>query len=1669
MQEQASQKADTLDSGSYEIIKSRLVKHGNDLKTRLDRLNSERKNVFGSFETKLAGSERIITDNNCVPRDMAPVGTSFIFGYNVHMGLKTVTELQDVFAVYEYKELSFKKQTLDLISDEKFVNDFTELYKYYKNTFFAKFTVIEPYLYMIFQTGKSSFDVKAFKWLIEGQRLKYIDNRSDHEVKNSNNHEFSWVKARREDHREGRHPHISISDRVFVETIGGDLTIKVEDNTDTGKGIYSEPVDDKDQTLDDAEIFYAPVGHLILLKIRPYKENNFRHFIFNGKLQNVVRIDAIKDACILLPDKHGIIFPKGYYLQSGEYKIFDVPAESYVFERRIDSPNGEDFQYIFYSMETGLYLVYSYNLIEQSMDTPIVCSGYSHFGNGEMLVFKQEDEPRKNHMVQIWKTPYVGNNHIFETKNDSVLYNIGNKDIVRCMADCKVVYNLIQKGESYASIYLDIVKEAEHIVDSYFWLNKEEVFNISDVLKNVKEASASAVAEFEKVTRIRNSTQKQISSVEERTQKLLNDAEYGSFSNINEYVKLLTDLKVLRGEIVALKELRYADLNLVESLEAKVKEKNQAFSQKCISYLLLPEGLNPYEERVKNQQKRVEEVSKTSEGKELLEDMAETSGDLELLIDIVGSFKIEDATQTTEIIEHISSIYSLLNQAKAKLKTHMQELAAHEGTAKFNSQMKLLNQAVVNYLDISDTAEKCDEYLTKVMVQIEELEAKFADFEDFVLELSGKREELYNAFEAKKQMLMEKLNKKSASMMGAAQRIIKGIENRLQSFKTINEIHGYFAADMMIEKVRDLVDQLLALGENVKADEIQARLKTVKEEAVRQLKDKQDLFVDGKNVIKFGKHHFTVNTQPVDLAMVQKDGELYYHISGTDFWDRVLSGELDKYRHVWNQEVISENSDVYRSEYLAYKVFEAAANKEIKGIEGIETLGSFTEEQLLEFVRKFMESCYQEGYIKGVHDTDCVRILKALIELHTKIDLLIYSPSARALAQVFWNNYAGSGLKDRLRIRLKELAKVSMFFNTQADLKDFLPAVRNEMELCFTHMAFFDKELIPEASMYLCRELMRGDTFIIGMEAEALHNKFTEHLKSKKALNRFEESVEACSKDLEGAYYLVREWLLAVFKETGSTDGLEVMDEVIVLLIQRSYAANKVIRTKPRLAVSGLNGNHPVINKGEYILSYTTFIEKLRGYTTTVVPDFTAYQELKKELLQKYKEELRLDDFKPRVLSSFVRNKLIDEVYLPLIGDNLAKQIGAAGEQKRTDLMGMLLLISPPGYGKTTLVEYVASRLGIILVKINGPSLGHEVTSFDPDKANNAGAKEELRKLNMAFKMGNNVMIYLDDIQHCNPEFLQKFIPLCDGQRKIEGVYKGVGQSYELRGKKVAVVMAGNPYTESGDKFKIPDMLANRADVYNLGDMLSENREAFMLSFIENSLTSNPVLNKLAAKSQRDVYTLIQKAQDGSKEGLEFEGNYSVEEINEYLSVIEKLLKVRDVVMSINTEYIRSAAQAEEYRKEPAFKLQGSYRNMNKIAEKVLPVMNDSELDDLILSIYENDVQTLTTEAEANMLKWKEITGCLSSEDKLRWTEIKELFNKNKLVKGEDKMGQAVLKLSDFGEKLDTIKDVLSKGVENQSKNDTDSLKRLVYVMTQLKEILNLGVFKLIDQNKKKE
>jgi hypothetical protein len=113
-----------LEGGTYEILRNRLQKNGQELRTLLDQLNHERKTVFGAIETALLATERVMTENNCVPWDMVPVGGSFIFGYNVHLGLKSETELSDVFSVYHYQNRTFHPQPLELISNPVFIEDF---------------------------------------------------------------------------------------------------------------------------------------------------------------------------------------------------------------------------------------------------------------------------------------------------------------------------------------------------------------------------------------------------------------------------------------------------------------------------------------------------------------------------------------------------------------------------------------------------------------------------------------------------------------------------------------------------------------------------------------------------------------------------------------------------------------------------------------------------------------------------------------------------------------------------------------------------------------------------------------------------------------------------------------------------------------------------------------------------------------------------------------------------------------------------------------------------------------------------------------------------------------------------------------------------------------------------------------------------------------------------------------------------------------------------------------------------------------------------------------------------------------------------------------------------------------------------------------------------------
>jgi hypothetical protein len=155
-------------------------------------------------------------------------------------------------------------------------------------------------------------------------------------------------------------------------------------------------------------------------------------------------------------------------------------------------------------------------------------------------------------------------------------------------------------------------------------------------------------------------------------------------------------------------------------------------------------------------------------------------------------------------------------------------------------------------------------------------------------------------------------------------------------------------------------------------------------------------------------------------------------------------------------------------------------------------------------------------------------------------------------------------------------------------------------------------------------------------------------------------------------------------------------------------------------------------------------------------------------------------------------------------------------------------------------------------------------------------------------------------------------------------------------------------------------------------------------------------------------------------------------------------------VLKINQQYIASAAQDDKYRTEPSFKLQGSYRNMNKMTEKISAVMNENELLQMIEDHYLGEAQLLTTGAEGNLLKLAELRGNMTDEQQTRWSQIKKDFLRNKAMGGDDAdaAGKVVAQLMALTEGLDSLAKLSSQPNETLQ----SGLAQLTTAVTGLQE-----------------
>ena len=1637
-----------IEGGSYDVIRRRLLDQASELHSRADALNTKRMDVFGSSELKLVSNERVRTENNCVPRDMVSINGHLLFGFQVFLGLKSETTVADVLALYRFvrgeEGVEISPAGIDagggFLQAQEFDREFRDAFRYSKDAELLQIRKTDTRLLLIVQVGAVVSDAKVFRFSIDAAgQLRYLDARGEEDAKLPRAHDFAWKPTTRDDQVSGEHPHISIHDEVFVETVGGDLTVKIEDNTRDGWGIYREPVDDPNQTLDDADISYARLGALILMRIKPFREEAYRYLLFNTRTKKVARIDALGRACRQLPEDHGVVFPGGYALRTGETKRFIEDSRDLHFEGAIRSPNGEDVLYVFHRPADGFYHLMPYNLVRKEVANPIACHGYSLFNDGRMIVFRAATEPTRVHVVQVWQTPFTSAEFAATAPTDgSFLAKVGNADLVRGISDAYTLVTYARNDEPSRASFEELIASCTRFEDAYFWIDNPEAGNLKEAVAALRSTTELIIDEFEKVSAIRARAREALAEAADQQRELIAQVLTADMNEVDAFMDALTSLRKQRGHLISLREMREMDLETVDALETEVKDQFDKTSADCVEFLLEGDAFKPLIARVESLIGKIEEVKKAVELQELGAELDSAHEGLTLLSEVVAGLAVDDATARTQILEGISEVFGQVNRVRAAYQAKRQDLTGAEARSEFAAQFALFGQSVSGALALCDTPDKCDEQLSRMLVQLEDLEGRFGEFDEFLSDLTIKREEVTDAFGGKRQTLVDARQRKAQNLFSAAERILSGIARRAKKMADTDELNAYFASDPMVHKVGEIAEQLDGLGDSVKAEEARGRLKASKQDAIRALRDRAELFDEGTEVIKFGHHRFSVNTQPLEATILPRDGKMTLHLTGTGFYDPIEDPELEAAKDLWDQTLISETAEVYRGEYLAGSILLAAE----EGRDGysIPALreAALSEGGLVKLTREAAADRYDEGYERGVHDEDAARILEKLLAMRATAGLLRFAAMPRAFACLYWDSVPREErlvLQRRARSYCTLRTKLGDESAQQTLAKELEPPIRDLLQSFEIEAG---PSVVRNAARYLVEELgAERVRFATSSEAIALKDALMAHLDELGARRAFDDdlrSLEAFpAQRLQLAHNYVRAFLNA---KPEHAEAATSMWETSVVLVTDRKLERESVAAVTEVDVSSLLGQHTRIRERTLRLRLDEFLERIGVFVHERVPRFRRFRELRALVVEREQERLRLDEYLPRVLSSFVRNRLIDEVYLPLIGANLAKQLGAAGAAKRTDLMGLLLLISPPGYGKTTLMEYIASKLGLVFVKVNGPSLGHAVMSLDPAEAPNATARQEVDKINFALEMGNNVMLYLDDIQHTNPELLQKFISLCDAQRRIEGVWHGRTSTYDLRGKRFCVVMAGNPYTEAGTKFQIPDMLANRADTYNLGEVLEGKGDLFALSYLENALTSNPVLAPLSGRDPKDVHLLLRLAHGEEIPTTNLSYGYSGAEIQEITGVFRHLLVVQDVLLKVNQQYIVSAAQEEAFRTEPRFQLQGSYRNMAKIAEKVVPAMNEEELRRLVSDHYTAEAQTLTSGAEANLLKLAELRAMMTAEQTERWKEIREEFTRVKRMGGgaDDPVARVTGTLSGLDAQLAGIRETILQAAKVSQK-----------------------------------
>jgi hypothetical protein len=1324
--------------GAYEVLRRRLGEQGQTLQAIAQAINAQRLQEFGDSKMELVGRLRIRSEHNCVGRDIVQVGELLLFGFNVFIGLKSTTSVSDVFGLYRLVQVGdgYDVTPVDhagsFLGDPGFIRDFAELYTYYKDARLLQLIVRDGKLLAAFQIGLNATDVRVFRWSIASSgEVGYIDARGERDIALPPPFDFEWIRASKSLEVSGRFPHLNILDTLFVETTGGDLTLKVENNTETGAGIYSEPVEDGTQSLDDAQFHFARVGALILLKVLPYRETTWRGLVYNTVTGKAVRQDAIVQACIQLPEDHGIIFPGGYYLQNGEHKAFDAAVQGMQYKRMIRSPNGEDVLYVFYERESGLSALLVYNMIQRRLQPPVLAHGYARLHDGRMVLFHAEsNDPTRVHQMQVWQTPFASDEYVAaRPPGTSFMGRIGNAELVRAVSNLLDLGRDIERDEVSAARYELLAHNTRRLFDIHHWIDDAQCGGLSTLLHEIAGTGESVLDEFGKVQDVRRQSDVAMTKARATQRALLGRMQPEGWTGIQSFVDALAEITAQRGHLLTIRDYRYIDTAAIDAMGVELQEANERVGVATGVFLAGDKALLPLQQALQALDEQAQKAQTATQTRRTARRHAGDVGRPRPAVRADGQpegrrrhpahprgrcdFRALREVEPGARARRAEAQVAGLQPKRSRSSARSSRCSRRQWPARWTCPPR--RSAPTNSCRADGATGGTGGPVRRTRA------------------VPGRHPRQARG-------IAGNLRDPSAGAAGRAPaQGAVGAGCRQPHLRRPWPPHRTLHQSRRTER---LLRRRCAGDEAARAGRAPARAEGLGQGRRHRIADQGRARPGGARAARpqrpvrgrrqrhqarpappLQRQHPAAGPDPAAARRRHGRAPHRHRLHGAVARSGAGRHCARSGRSPWNRNRRALSRRIPRR---------TAAGRRPQRRDGldIETLERLVgdSDALATRVREFASARYRDGYEKGIHDHDATLILRAVVPLYRPAGPLVHAADARALAVAFWRHAQATpeaGWLERIRN-----AKA-----VRSHLQDATATSALATELAEAIAQFRVQQTLPlaeglqaEAAAFLIAAITAdSDQLPFTRYAASLLDALHAQLAASGSKALFNQALERLQ-DRPGAQWsLLLQWLQALAARPEHAALAAYAHEAAALHLHGPQLPHRIVDVRLMAEATSLLGQHPCIDDGTLRLAIDDLQSRLREHQATFLPAFRRYQEVRARIVQREREAMRLSEFKARPLTSFVRNRLINEVYLRVIGDNLAKQMGTVGEDKRSDLMGLLMLISPPGYGKTTLMEYVAHRLGLVFMKINGPSLGHQVRSLDPAQAPDATSRRNSR------------------------------------------------------------------------------------------------------------------------------------------------------------------------------------------------------------------------------------------------------------------------------------------------------------------------------------------------------